>query len=62
MAQTSLVMKQTHRCREQTWLPRWGRGEEDAGSLGLADANYYLQDGQTARSNHIAQGAIFNTL
>ena len=45
--------KQTHRhrkhtwFRKQTWLPQ-GRGEVGEGvigSLGLADANYYILDG-----------------
>ena len=44
MTQTNLSMKQkqTHRHREQTCGCRWGQGEEWSGSLGLADANYYI--------------------
>ena len=30
--------------RTDLWLPR-GKGEEKIGSLGLGDANYYIQDG-----------------
>ena len=32
-------------------------GEGRSRSLGLADANYYIQDGQT-RSYHVAQGTV----
>ena len=42
---TNETTKQTHRHREQTcgWLPRGrGGGEGWSGSLGLADANYYI--------------------
>ena len=40
----STKQKQTHRHREDLWLPRgWGGvGEGRIGSLGLADANYYI--------------------
>lgn len=45
MTQMNLLtkQKQTQRHREQTWLPR-GRGVREGwiGSLGLADANYYI--------------------
>ena len=45
------------------WLPkRRGMVEGWIGSLGLADANYYIQNGQTTRSYCIAQGTIFNIL
>jgi len=30
------------------------------GSLGLADANYYIKNGSTTKPYCIAQGAIFN--
>ena len=43
MTQLNLSMKQTHRHREDLWLPR-GRGER-TGSLGLADVNRYIEDG-----------------
>ena len=40
------------------------KGEEAeegrVGSLGLADANSYVQDGKTIRSSCTAQGTIFN--
>ena len=40
------------------------KGEEAeegrVGSLGLADANYYVQDGKTIRSSCTAQGTIFS--
>ena len=39
-----------------------GVGEGWIGSLGLADANYYIQNGYTTRSYCIAQGTIFNIL
>ena len=43
----SVKQKQTHRHREQTCVCQGGRGveEEEIGSLGLADANYYIQNG-----------------
>ena len=37
--------KQTHRHREQTGGCQGGVGERWIGSLGLADANYYIQNG-----------------
>ena len=39
--------KQTHRHREQTCGCQGGEGvvEEWIGSLGLADANYYIENG-----------------
>jgi len=42
-----LFMKQTRRHREQTCGRRggWGGGEGWIGSLGLADANYYMYSG-----------------
>ena len=39
-----------------------GVGEGRTGSLGLSDANYYIQNGSTTRSYCIAQGTIFNVL
>ena len=43
----SLFTKQTHRHREQTCGFQGGgeMGKEGIGRLGLADANYYIQDG-----------------
>ena len=43
----SMKQKQTHRHREQTYGCQGGAGvgEERNGSLGLADASYYIQDG-----------------
>ena len=43
----STKQKQTHRHREQTCGCQGGTGvgEGRAGSVGLADANYYIQDG-----------------
>ena len=43
----SVKQKQTHRHREQTWGCQGGgeTGEGWTGSLGLADANYYIQNG-----------------
>ena len=38
----NISMKQTHRHREQTCGCRGGMGEGSTGSLGLADANYYI--------------------
>ena len=38
----SMKQKQNHGRREQTSLPRRGLGEGWIGSLGLADANYYI--------------------
>ena len=46
MSQINIPMrqKQTHRHREQTCGCQGGRGVEEGwiGSLGLADANYYI--------------------
>ena len=38
----STKQKQTHRHREQTCGCQGGVGEGRTGSLGLADANYYI--------------------
>ena len=41
-----MKQKQTHRRREHTCGCQGGRGVEGwTGSLGLADANYYIKDG-----------------
>ena len=42
----SMNQKQTHRHREQTYGCQGGVGVEPGwtGSLGLADANYYMQN------------------
>ena len=37
--------KQTHKHREQTCGCQGGMGEGWIGSLGLADANYYIENG-----------------
>ena len=39
-----------------------GVGGGVIGSLGLADANYYIENGETTRSYCIVQGTIFNSL
>ena len=38
----SMKRKQTHRYREETYGCQGWWGEEWIGSLGLADANYYI--------------------
>ena len=46
-------------------LQGWEGGiwEGWTGGLGLVDANYYIQNGQTTtKSYYIAQGTIFNVL
>ena len=47
MTQMNLSMKQTHKHREQTGGCQRGKGlgEGRTGSLGLADANYYIYNG-----------------
>ena len=57
-------MSLTHRHREQTCGCQGGGavGEGWIGSLGLADANYYIQNRYTTRSYCRAQGIIFNIL
>ena len=52
---------------EQIWdcMDGGGVGERWTGNLGLADANYYVYNGQTTRSYGIVQRTvfrIFNTL
>ena len=56
--------KQNHRHREQTCGCQGGEvvGEEWIGSLELADAKHYMQNGSTTRSYCRAQGTIFNIL
>ena len=54
----SMKQKQTHRCREQTCGFQGGK----EWSLGLTEANYYIQDGQTTRSCCTAQETISNIL
>ena len=58
----AMIQKQTHRHRKQIYDRQWGGGVDDGwtGSLGLADAKYYIQDGKATRSYCKAQGTIFN--
>ena len=46
---SSMKQKQTHRHRERTCgcQGEGGLGEGWSGSLGLADANYYIKNGKT---------------
>ena len=55
----SVKQKQTHRHKTESC---GGVGEGQIGSLGLTDANYYTQNGSTARSYWTAQGTLFNIL
>ena len=59
MRQINIAMKQkqTHRYGERTYSCQ---GEVRIGSLGLAEANYFIQDRSITRSYCIAQGTIFN--
>ena len=42
----SMKQKQIHRQRAELWLPRGKKMVEGwAGSLGLVDANYYIDNG-----------------
>ena len=65
MAQMNPSMKQKqtqgHRKQACDCQGEGGSGGKDW-SLGLADANYYIQIGLAKRSYCIAQGAIFNIL
>ena len=56
--------KQTHKYREKTCgRQREGVVEEGRiGSVGLADANYYIENGWTRRSYCTAQETMFNIL
>ena len=40
----STKQKQTHRQKADSCLPKGRQGTESVGSLGLADASYYIQD------------------
>ena len=53
--------KQIHRPRERICVCR-GNGEGLLGSLGLTDADYYMENGQTTGSFCRAEGSIFNIL
>ena len=59
-----MKQKQTHRHREQTCGCQGGGkvGEGWTGSLGLADANSYIENRRTTRSYCITQGTIFAIL
>ena len=60
----STKSKQTYRHKKTDfWWPkgRW-KGEGWTGSLKLADANYYAQDGYIAKSYCKAQGTIYSFL
>ena len=54
----STKWKQTHSHRDHTCGCQGGTGlgEGQVGSLGLVDANYYIESGETTRSYYIAQG------
>ena len=56
----NLSKKQTHRHKEQTCGCQGGVEVGWIGNLGLVDANYYVQNGYTAKSHCIAQVTIFN--
>ena len=56
-----MKQKQTHRPRKETCGCQGGQGEM-AWSLGLIDANYYMQNGWKTRSYCVAQGIVFNIL
>ena len=44
------------------WLSRATElGEERIGNVGLADANYYIQDGLRTRSYGTAQETVFSS-
>ena len=61
MTQRNLSMKYkwTHRCRDQICGCQGGRGgREWIGSLGLTDANYYIQVGYTTVSYYITHGTM----
>ena len=54
---------ETQTQRTVCWLLREKEVWEGwSGSLGLTDANYYIQNRYTTRSYYIAQGTIFNIL
>ena len=56
-----MKQKQTHRPRKKTCGCQVGQGGV-AWSLGLIDANYYMQNGWRTRSYCVAQGTVFNIL
>ena len=60
----STKQKQTHRHREQTCGCQGGGGvwEGRIGSLGLADANHFTENGETTSFYCRAQGTIFSIL
>ena len=59
----STEQKQTHGHRELTCGCRGEReGVRLTGSLGLADANYFIWNGKAIRSCFTAQGTISNHL
>ena len=62
MAQMNLCTKQKQtQGQEQTVVTKdEGEGEGWTESLGVAGANYYIQNGQTIRSYCIAQGTKSN--
>ena len=65
MAQMNALTKQKRLTdiENSLWLPRGNEvGEGRTGSLGLADVNYYIWDGETTRSCCITQGAILTIL
>jgi len=50
---TQMKQKKIHRHREQTCCQGRGEGAEGwIGHLGLADANYYTENGETTRIKH----------
>ena len=63
MAQMNLSpeKKQTHRLGELIVVAK-GEGVGWTGSLGLVDANYYIQNGSAMRSYCTAQGIIAHLL
>ena len=49
--------------RTDLWLPKGkGSGGGKNWEFGLAEANYYIENGQTTRSYCIAQGTLFSIL
>ena len=57
----SVKQRQTHRYRKQSCGCQ-GESEGNIGSLGIAKANYYTQDGPTTETYCIAEETIFNIL
>ena len=56
--------KQINRHREQTWCCQavGSSGNGWIGCLGLANGNYYVENGQTTMSYYIGQGTISKIL